>query len=521
MKKVLCVCVFTVMASPGLRFLLLMMSHLLVFAVHTPGTENKLQKAEEALSTTIKYLDLIGQSVDPILKILQKEIPELSGAIELIHLLVTGTPREDAVLKKVVEEFKNLNFKLDQYHVEQRWDSWASGAYFKPEMDIEVAWSNYLTLVFSLWKTADEDTKKRHIDEFMTSYQKYEPATKVLHKLLTAKDTTFINNLGLMLAEHVNCHEDDIRQYTAFIESLILKGNWLNQIYYEYKNINSQARIEESAKIQYDTATAMFQVQKYCITQITDYVEKDVEGLIDKKEDRTELAEKIRSYLEKNYENYEWMVVAFKTKNSAHNIVKIRNKHTLTGFTVVTKEGVSVAVARQTKGNHKMARKITEVIEKCFKSAIPVLCYKVEEELRKCQEKVDNIPVSQIYTAVHAFHRGAHKSRTDVSYKDTEPDTISKNEYDISIQKSEGSDTYIYKGKCLIFALLTSTPFIGQFHVMIKSDEEIKNNPCSKLNCGSVERGQCDSIGRPPVAVCVCNHPYYGKNCEKNSYDYI
>ncbi|KAF3700633.1 hypothetical protein EXN66_Car016320 [Channa argus] len=503
------------MASLRLLFLLLVMCHLLVFTMSGSTTEKHLQKMKEVVKTVADHLDDIREAVTPLLGLIDASGLAISAAVNLILLIITGKTKEDKVLKTVVDEFQNLNFKLDRYHVEQRWDSWASGAYHKPEMDIEVAWTSLFTLVGSLGESADEHTIQRHLDEFLTSYQKYEPATKILQMLLTAKKTTFINNLGQMLAEHTTCNQNSIREYAVFLATLFFKGNMLNQIYYHLKNISSEARINEAAQIQYDFQTAMFQLQKYCTTHITAYVENDIEGLIDQKTNREDLAKKIRSHLETKHNSFDWMVVAFKTKNS-ERVFKIRNKHTLTGFTVVKKGEISVAVAQQSKGAHTMAGKVKTAIQQCFIKT--PMCYEVEKTLRKCNKTVGEVPLSQTYTAVHAFHGNAHESHTDVS------DVSSQNannyeEYNKEVDISSVQD-YIHSGECWIFVIFSKTPIKGKYQVLIKSDEAIKNNPCSNMKCGSNNQGQCVSVGFPPLPMCECNHPYYGKNCEKTIDDY-
>lgn len=293
----------------------------------------------------------------------------------------------------------------------------------------------------SLQQSKNDDEKKRHIDEFINAYLKYKPATKTLHNLLKPKETTFINNLGEMLAEHVKCHDKDIREYTMLISKLIYKGNTMNQFYYKLKNIESSAKIDEAAKIAYDSASAMFQIHKNCINDSTEYIKKDVEGLIDNTKNLQKLAQTVRSFLDKTYDIYDWMVVAFITKHSKHKIIETLNKHVLSGFTEVTKGRVIVAIARQVKGTHTKAGKVTEAIKRCF--AKSVLCYKVAKKLSECEEIVEEsekrIQVSQTYTAVYAYTRKAHDSH---DAKEA-PDEVKADPQDPS-----ANTPYIYAGKC-------------------------------------------------------------------------
>lgn len=525
--KVLCVSVFTVMEPPCLLMMLMMSFHLLVFTTSQPSPDHQIIK--EAFKFISDHSEQIEKAVDIALDLFDVSNPLVKTAIDVISLVLTGKKRDDKVLKTLIDEFKNLNFKLDQYQKELKWDIWAAGAYHKPEMKIKDCWTIFETLQRSLAELGEHDAKRQNlITDFKSFYVKCEPATRKLRDYMTAKGPTFISNLGLMLAEHLKCDQNAIKQYSVFILKLVFEGNLLNQVYYHLTETGSSAKLEEAVKIQYDVASAIFQMQKYCINQTTKYVREDVEVLIDKKKDRAKLAEDIRVFLEKKDNRYEWMVVAFKAKNSDHSFIKIWNKHTLTlPFTEVTKDDVRVGVARQLKGQHTKADKIIAAIKKCFKK-LP-LCYEVEKELSKCQEKVDNVQVTQTYTAVHVYHGGAHESLTEVksdisSHNDNvNPDTISLYEnVDSGVSTSHESDSKanIYIGQCIMLKLLIKKPFQGNFQVLLKSDEAIanENDPCSKY-CGTKQQGQCVTDGSPSIAMCECNYPYYGNDCGKKIND--
>ncbi|XP_042599424.1 uncharacterized protein LOC122140341 [Cyprinus carpio] len=405
-------------------------------------------------------------------------------------------------------EFEHLNTKLDQYHAEQKWDSWASSAYHKPELDIDVAWKTYTTLLKSLREAKDDKKREDHKKEFEKAYEKFEPATKTLHSLLIDKGVSFKYPLGDLLAEHVNCHEKNIREYTVFIYKLIYKGNTMNEFYYKLKHTESDAKANEMANIAYDAASVMFQVHMQCIKNSMDYVKKDVKSIIDQKKARSELAKEVWSFLVKEYDRYDWMVVAFISKKSQHEKMKTLNSHVLTGFTPVEEGIVTVAVARQVKGTHDKAALVKQAIGRCIDEK--VLCYKVAEKLAKCNELVEGKPVSQRYTAVHAYLRDAHDSQD--AQKEQEED------YDVNTAPEDSPDLYIYNGKC------TKSPGVkgGKFVVLIKSDEEMMTeDPCSKLDCGEKEkRGSCVSMKDVFLAACECNNPYYGQNCEESLDDY-
>ncbi|KAL1276509.1 hypothetical protein QQF64_036132 [Cirrhinus molitorella] len=158
----------------------------------------------------------------------------------------------------------------------------------------------------------------------------------------------------------------------------------------------------------------------------------------------------------------------------------------MSGFTEVTKEGISVAVARQVKGNYTKAALVKKAIDKCIDNSD--LCYKVAEKLKNCRSTVESKPVSQTYTAVHAYLRESPK---EAVYEDT----------DISDEDMSNQTPYILKGKC------HKSPGVsgGKFVVFIKSGRRNNDNgPCSKLNCGMDQRGKCVRMTDVFLALCEC-----------------
>uniref|UniRef100_A0A672M198 EGF-like domain-containing protein n=1 Tax=Sinocyclocheilus grahami TaxID=75366 RepID=A0A672M198_SINGR len=507
------------MASPaGLAFLLLVSSALLISTAIGPASagQNQLQKrspedlkkvterATAMRKLALSRIDTITSVVCPFLYIIPTYGPLISDLVKLTAAEIKGYTDMDLLMG----EFEELNTKLDRYHVEQKWNSWASGAYHKPEIDIDVAWAKYTTLLQSLRKAKDDAEMERHKQYFSKTYEMYEPATMTLRNLLIKKGVSFTYPLGDALGEHVNCHEKDIRAYTVFIYKLIYKGNTMNEYHYKLTNTESKAKTDEMANIAYDAASVMFQVHMQCIEKSMDYVKKDVKTLIDQKKSRSDLAKEVWSFLVKAYDRYDWMVVAFITKKSQHKKIKFLNSHVLSGFTPVEEGIVTVAVARQVKGKHTLAPEVKEAIGRCI--AESVLCYKVAEKLAECNELVKGKPVSQTYTAVHAYIRDAHDSQ-DAQKKQDE-------DYDVSAAPEDSPDQYIYKDKC------QKSPGVkgGKFVVLIKSDEEITaEDPCSKLNCGEKKkRGSCVSIKGMFLAACKCNRPYYGQKCEESLDEY-
>ncbi|XP_023117708.2 uncharacterized protein LOC111563051 [Amphiprion ocellaris] len=509
------------MASTSLLFLLLMSSSLFISTFSQPpprnqlarGSPQKINKAKEGAKAVGKFiLQSISElrfTLTPFLALIPVWGPLISAMVNMGLVgvsVINNNVNNKPILEAIISELDSIRSTMKEHHLEHKWDTWAAGAYHKPEMDINLAWDRYLTLARSLLQARSDSENKRHISEFVNYYEKYLDATNTLRRLLTAKGATFVYNLGDLLAQHVKCHDREIREYTVFINQLICKGNTMNQFFYKMKGTGSPAKDEEAARIAYEAADVMFQVQMACMENSEDYVKKDIEALIDKTKKRDVLANEVQAFLEKTYDRYDWMVVAYITKNSGHKILETLNKHTMTDFyTFAQRQGISVAVARQVKGTHTMFNNIVEAIRRCFPKQ-PV-CYKVAEELRVCRQGVgQGIPVSDAITAVHAYTSEPHDS-----FK------ANKASYYVDISRSRGQTPFIYEGDCQKSKGIRG----GKFAVLIKSNEEIFNkHPCAKLNCGGNQRGRCIEVQGINVGICRCKMPFYGRNCESSLVDY-
>lgn len=463
-----------------------------------------LKTLEQVLSVAVSVTSMVdgtpGKVATGILSLTLVGVSKLNEKFD-------DNPKVDiATLKKEIQSLKSTFAK---YHVKTEWNTWAAGVYHKPEQEINVAWNMYLTMMNSLLETKDEKQRERHVREFVG---KYNPKSVYkLHYHLIDKGQSFIRKLGDMLAEHVNCHEKDIRSYTDFISMLMFKGNKMNQLYYGVDNLLSEARLEEQISLAYDAISIMNEVHSDCASRSMVYVIKDVEEVIEahKADDRQTLANEVWSRLNTAYDRYDWMVVAFKPKMSSHYILEFRNSHILTGFEPVQKDDVIVSVARQAKGPQTKIKLITDTIASCFEAVVQ--CYKVAKILNKCGKKVKmgglEIPVVETYTAVHAFmwEKKAHQSHGAVKAPEEEWE-----EGDGTPVANSAQTPYIYTGVCKTWFKK------GKFVVMIKSEEEIlTKDPCIKLKCGGAQRGTCVRVPDVFVAMCKCKYPYFGDNCEK------
>uniref|UniRef100_A0A7N6BGX8 EGF-like domain-containing protein n=1 Tax=Anabas testudineus TaxID=64144 RepID=A0A7N6BGX8_ANATE len=451
------------MASPGLLFLLLMLSSPLLSSMTSPSSSNKqevhhLQKrgstAKKLLSAG-DYIVKFASATSPfigMIPIVGQYINNFTGLAKFIISVLKGQPD---LTKALLEEFKNLNLKIDEYHVEQKWDQWAS-QYYNIEVDIELAWNEFEKVVQVFNDTDNLEDRK-----------------------------------NILLSEHFKCHEKDIKEFVIFLNTLIYKGNSVKLFYDRLAGVSSE---EELAKIAFECAKVMFEIHNNCISNSLKYVKEDIEKQIPDIEDRDELAKFSRLFLERTYDRYNWITVAFRTKGSTHRHAKQFNKHILSGFINMTKGDVTVAVARQIKGNQTKADKVRKAIENCLDKSVD--CQNIANKLSECKESVDGIKIDKTYTAVHAYISESHDSFNALDAKQA-PDE----EY-LSLD-TPSRTPYIYTGVCRKFKAINT----GHFRVLIKSDEEMMGeNPCDKLNCGDEGKGNCQD--------------YYGEHCEESLEDY-
>lgn len=129
------------MASPGLLFLLLMSSSLLLSVSTSPDQnqleeEKKFNKAKEGAKATAKFIlntiDEIRTVAVPFLGLIPVFGTAISVALTLALVgvsVISKKLNDKKMLYSLISEFESLNSKLDEYRVGQKWDTWASGAY--------------------------------------------------------------------------------------------------------------------------------------------------------------------------------------------------------------------------------------------------------------------------------------------------------------------------------------------------------------------------------------------------------
>ncbi|XP_075994195.1 uncharacterized protein LOC142988804 [Genypterus blacodes] len=479
------------MASLRLLILLLASCCLPVFSVNDNNPTSEEQEKQKKAADTCKAF---GQACGRCLSTGLTSVPFAGGALSGgINAIQEAYPVKDKV-DGVSSDVQLANVKLDTLKIGTRWETWAAGAYQKPVSNIEISWLKYIELERGLKTSSTE--KESLKNKFFTYYSQCEDSTLLLHRFLTAKPTSITENLGDLLANKLGCDEKEITEHFLYLNQLMFKGNYLNEMYDKLKGANTDARVVSGRNIASQSALALAKSHQRCVSHNAAHIERDIIELIDDDNVRSEIEKKVLAFLTEKYNRYDWLVAAFTTFFSKQRPKSLK-KHVVRGFIKVERGIVTVAVAKQPKGTHTMAAAVKKAIESCSLRE-KSFCSDVEPKLMECQESVHGKRLSETYTAVHTFVKKNRQGATNAKEAPKEePDNV-----------EPPQTPNVYVGKC------GKVEGIGRryFIVLIKSDEEIMGvNPCTKTNCGS---GKCVEPTKF-IAMCECKYPQYGERCEK------
>ncbi|KAK7881231.1 hypothetical protein WMY93_029640 [Mugilogobius chulae] len=365
-------------------------------------------------------------------------------------------------LDMIYSELNAMNARFDFFNEELKW---ASGHFQSTLDNIENAWLKYSQI---------KQNNKALESIFVPFYSQFVDSALVLHKLLTGKP----QSLADVLAKKLRCHEKDVEEYFLYLNKLVCRGNTMDEKYYNLKGVNSDERKKLSSKIASESALALFESHQKCVTNSHLFIKRDVLERIDDGIVHQEIADNIGKFLQKTYDRYEFMVVAFTSHNSKkHGMVR---RHRLKGFTEVERGSVTVAVAKQVKGSYSHVNKVKEAIKKC---TLGLTADDMKKAIKDCGDQVLKTKVIETITAIHVYSDNHNTFLT--------------------------SDNHVYTGRCG-----------GRgFVILIKSDEEIAlTDPgytpkCDNLKCVN---GEPEFVPNSLIAMCRCHYSFYGRLCEKS-----
>ncbi|XP_008401902.1 uncharacterized protein LOC103461375 [Poecilia reticulata] len=488
------------MAPSGPVLLLLLLSSFLTCSLSVPPHLDLPEKIKDQGITFVNDIGKILNTLEPLIALIPEAGPYLSV---FIKILTNEAQQGEKIIRKLEDEFKTLNQKLDKQLTTMTWNTWASGPYQEAETNIRLAWKQMNELLDVCEKPCfAPKEKEKNVALFKTLHQSLVFSPDKLHMLLTTKQPSFIINFRTLLTDHVRCHEESIVGFTELISELMIRSNTINLFYYKLHGIN---KAEEMSRMTFEMFSVMSEIHRFCIENPEKYIEKDVVDMIDENQNRQQLAMDIKGFLDKTYSRYDWIVVAFITRHSKYSVfyTKFLNKHYLDRFTEVSKGEVTVAVAKQTKGEYTMAEMVKGKIKKCID--VNTKCEKVIETLNSCP-KIDGRTLSEFYSAVHVYVGKSHDS-ADEPKQDEE---VEQDEFN-DIGNPNALQPYIYTGECKKYKIFKG----GHFRVMIRSNEDLdKKDLCENVKCGGPEKGKCVRLKNIPKVVCVCNEGYTGSQCD-------
>ncbi|XP_043955751.1 uncharacterized protein LOC122821693 [Gambusia affinis] len=505
-----------VMAPSGPVLLLLLFSFLACSLSVPPRSDlqgnRALQKRGQKLDTAKaagEYLLKIVNAAKPFIALIEPAGKYLSAVIQLVGALSGKSPNKE-VLDYLKKEFDNLNLKIDANRKAVEYAIQAM-AYADMERTINDGWTRLQEL---LGKCDQPETCKTILKEYGEKF--FKNAETTLYKLHDAivGQGVYSSDYEKLLKEKVRCHEDQIKKFSAVNAALVFKAITMTHLYNTINNKETALQDDLVDKAR-DISVAMFHIHKNCISKPDEHVKLEIKEKIDESISRKSLAQNIMMYLTKTYDRYDWMVVAFLTKNSKGEtfFTKWKNRHTLSGFTEVQKGKTSVAFAKQVKGNHNKAAEMIKVIKECYNEK--QLCSNVKEKLDGCVTKTGEPKVIDMYSAIHAYIHKKHDAAAALEAED-----IPSEGY--FLPEEQQTLPYIYTGTCSISFLGSANilPY-GRFRVLLKSDEELMNkSPCEGINCGGPDRGKCVEVKNARIGLCECEKKYYGENCEETIEEY-
>lgn len=487
---------------PSGPVLLLLLSSFLTCSLSGPPRsdlqENRALQKRGKTADKVEELLKIVNAAKPFIGLIPTAGSYLTAILDFVNVIAGKNP-EQQLLDYIKLKFDDLNVKIDKNQKEIMFNIWKSSNYAKLEKKITIAWNKLGELLKDCKEPCFENLRKDGNDKIIDQY--FKKAVKYvddLHYNIAGKGVYNADYMQL-LKDHVRCDERRLKIFSAVNALLAHRAITMTNFYNLFSNIKTDE--DALANKARDISAAMFEIHKNCTSEPDQYVKLDILDQITESEKQTNLAKSIREYLDKTFYHYNWMVVAFKTESSNHKkvISKWLNSHILTGFTAVDKGKISVAFAKQAKGNHKKTAQVVEAIKKCYSK--PVICNQVRAKLESCAD------LKGKYSAIHAYihneHGSVHALEADVA-----PTT------EVFDPDEKQPIPYLYSGKCTRFGKGV-VPF-KHFRVLIESDEVWMNkDPCEGINCGGKERGKCVEVKNAHIGLCECEKKYYGENCEK------
>ncbi|XP_050924542.1 uncharacterized protein LOC127140815 isoform X2 [Lates calcarifer] len=380
-------------------------------------TEKGLNVVTQSLSVMKDVVDYIGtDNIAGVLKGISgfaSLAPGIGTLVSsIIVLVLVFIPQRDPLS----EGFAEVNRKLDLLSIQisnlatdVEWFSYAS-VYSQDEVRILNAWKKFdeFRENSGLVNTAED---KLRLAEIFTNYYEntaVEASVANLYHYLTVSSTSLSGNLNNLLKKKFKCSIREIGKYNIYFSSLLVKGMFLNQLYWDLVGFNPSGKEAEQTQMFKTVSKAQISAVKFCLDNYKKYMEKDVEeiGKAMNPDDKTAIAAQVKKALDNKYNWYNWVVLVYNTDQEQKYIYRY-------SMTNVPVGKITVAVGYTQKTNEERKEEVKNQLISCYQerwsgwgrtaSVERTLCEDIEHK-KVCSHEVAGVPVTEYIKVMYSSY---------------------------------------------------------------------------------------------------------------------
>ncbi|XP_063339169.1 SE-cephalotoxin-like [Pelmatolapia mariae] len=443
-------------------------------------TEKVLNVVKDSLSVMKDVLDSIRtDNIAGVLKGISgfaSLAPGIGSLVSSIIMLVfVFIPQRDPLKEGFAEvnrKLDSLSLQISNLATDVEWFNYAS-VYSQDEVRILNAWKKFEEFRENsgLVKTAED---RLRLAEIFTNYYEntaVEASVANLYHYLTVNSTSLSGNLNKLLRKKFKCNIGEIGKYNIYFSSLLWRGMVLNQLYWDLIGFSSSRKQAVQTEMFKTVSAAQISAVKFCMKNYTQYMEKDMKEISNEmsSDNKTAIAYQVKTFLDKKYNWYNWVVLAFNTNQKSNFILyDMKEFHSAK---------VIVAVSPTLKADKLLEDIFKNLGNKCFKDK---QCDQVPELIKQCVHTLDE-PMGN-YDRLTDFVKVTHATYDDDFAQFPEPFHTAKCKW----SKWSSYTISMYFSRSL--------------------------SVCSqRCNNG----GKCEKLLDSNEWLCNCPDGFYGDKCEK------